>query len=146
MSATGHTLATKLYVPPPTTTLVSRTRLLGRLHDGLRRPLTTAIAPPGFGKTTLISSWAADISRNKDPALVANEVRPFTHLPGGHAEAWRDALKNVFAQMYAAVRDGNVEAASAHVFATFEDGHRSALLVDAVLESARRKTWIELRD
>lgn len=82
----------------------------------------------------------------KDPVLVTNEVRPFTHLPGGHAEGWPDALKNVFAQMYAAARTGNVDPAAAHTFATFEDGHRSALLVDAVLESARRKTWVDLRD
>ncbi len=81
----------------------------------------------------------------KDPALVAPEVRPFTHLPGGHAEAWPDALKNVFAQMYAAARDGDVDPAADQMFATFVDGHRSSLLVDAVLESARSKTWVDLR-
>ncbi|GAC1534546.1 MAG: LuxR C-terminal-related transcriptional regulator [Herpetosiphon sp.] len=59
MSATRHILATKLYRPPPTTTLVARLYLIGRLEQTLRRPLTTIIAPTGFGKTTLVSTWVA---------------------------------------------------------------------------------------
>ncbi len=52
-------LATKLYIPPPTPTLVPRTRLLERLAAGTRRKLTLVSAPAGFGKTTLVSSWIA---------------------------------------------------------------------------------------
>ena len=50
-------LATKLYIPPPRTTLVHRPRLIARLNAGLDRKLTLISAPAGFGKTTLLSDW-----------------------------------------------------------------------------------------
>lgn len=78
----------------------------------------------------------------KDPSMVAPEVSQYTHLPGGHSEAWPDALKNVMAQIYGAVRDGRSGPRQGDAFATFADGHRAALLVDAVLESARTQTWV----
>ncbi len=64
MTATRQILATKLLAPLPTTTLVARPRFIDRLHDALRRPLTAVIAPPGFGKTTLVSSWIANVNPN----------------------------------------------------------------------------------
>ena len=80
----------------------------------------------------------------KDPSLVAPGVRAYTHLPGGHHEAWPDALKNVFAEMYAGVRGGRGGPGPGDAFASFADGHRSALLVDAVLESSRLGAWVDL--
>ncbi len=50
-------LSTKLFIPPPRPQLVPRPRLTERLNDGLTRPLTLISAPPGFGKTTLLSEW-----------------------------------------------------------------------------------------
>lgn len=79
---------------------------------------------------------------SKDPSLVAPEVSRYVHLPGGHHEAWPDALKNVMAGIYEAIQDGRTEPADGDAFATFMDGHRSALLVDAVLESDHRQTWV----
>ncbi len=52
-------LATKLYIPPARQDLVARPRLLRRLADGLTHPLTLISAPPGFGKTMLLSAWCA---------------------------------------------------------------------------------------
>jgi LuxR family maltose regulon positive regulatory protein len=54
-------LKTKLYVPPARPSLVSRPRLIERLDEGLRagHKLTLLSAPAGFGKTTLLSEWAA---------------------------------------------------------------------------------------
>lgn len=82
---------------------------------------------------------------SKDPALVLPQVKPYTHLPGGHAEAWPDALKNVFAEMYGAVVNGRTAPTAASAWASFADGHRSALLVDAVLESSQRSAWVDVR-
>src|SRR5579864_6029420 len=56
-------LATKLYLPPLRPNVVSRTRLLERLNEGLQRKLTLVSAPAGFGKTTLVSSWVEGIDR-----------------------------------------------------------------------------------
>lgn len=53
-------LATKLFVPPPVKSLVIRPRLLEKLNGCLqpRCRLTLVSAPAGFGKTTLVSTWA----------------------------------------------------------------------------------------
>ena len=52
-------LATKIYIPPLQGTMVRRTRLLRLLELGQQRRLTLVAAGAGFGKTTLLSEWAA---------------------------------------------------------------------------------------
>jgi LuxR family transcriptional regulator, maltose regulon positive regulatory protein len=54
-------LTTKLFVPPSPDTLVARPRLNIRLQRSLQRPLTVVVAPPGFGKTTVVAAWVADL-------------------------------------------------------------------------------------
>lgn len=50
-------LATKLYLPRPRRSLVSRPRLVQRLEEAADLPLILVSAPAGFGKTTLLSAW-----------------------------------------------------------------------------------------
>jgi LuxR family maltose regulon positive regulatory protein len=52
-------LATKLHFPAPRPDLVPRPCLIEQLNAGLHRKLTLLSAPAGFGKTTLLSEWAA---------------------------------------------------------------------------------------
>ncbi len=52
-------LATKLYIPTPRAKIVLRPRLIEQLNEGLQRKLTLISASAGFGKTTLVSEWAA---------------------------------------------------------------------------------------
>lgn len=54
-------LRTKLYLPSGRPHLVARPRLTARLNEGLTRPLTLLSAPPGFGKTTLLCEWIAQV-------------------------------------------------------------------------------------
>jgi len=56
-------LATKLYLPRLRPHVVSRSRLLERLNEGLHCKLTLLSAPAGFGKTTLVSEWLAGGAR-----------------------------------------------------------------------------------
>src|SRR5512144_2574475 len=56
-------LATKLHIPPPRAEVIPRPRLIERLEAGLHRKLPLISAPAGFGKTTLISEWAAGCGR-----------------------------------------------------------------------------------
>jgi LuxR family maltose regulon positive regulatory protein len=56
-------LTTKLYIPPVRPELVPRPRLVERLNAGLDGKLTLISAPAGFGKTTLLSEWAAGCGR-----------------------------------------------------------------------------------
>jgi LuxR family maltose regulon positive regulatory protein len=57
-------LQTKLYIPALRPSYIQRKQLLNKLNDRLKtkdklfnRKLTLVSAPPGFGKTTLVSSW-----------------------------------------------------------------------------------------
>ena len=63
-------LATKLYVPPSRPNVVLRSSLVERLDEGLQGRLILVSAPAGFGKTTVISEWAAGCRR------LEPEVRP----------------------------------------------------------------------
>ncbi|OAB43894.1 LuxR C-terminal-related transcriptional regulator [Paenibacillus antarcticus] len=56
-------ISTKLYIPPPRPNLVIRSHLIEQLNEGLHGRLTLISAPAGFGKTTLISEWAAGCDR-----------------------------------------------------------------------------------
>src|SRR6266699_4567341 len=54
-------LATKLFIPAPTSTLVARPPLTALLTAGAHRAATLVSAPAGWGKTTLLSAWHADL-------------------------------------------------------------------------------------
>ncbi len=75
----------------------------------------------------------------KDPSLVGPSARAYTHLPGGHQEAWADAFCNVMRDVYGFIAAGKkMSDQRPPAFATFEDGYHAACIVDAVLESHRR--------
>jgi hypothetical protein len=56
-------LTTKLYIPKARHNLVPRTRLIKRLQTGTEHKLTLISAPPGFGKTTMLSEWILQSER-----------------------------------------------------------------------------------
>jgi LuxR family maltose regulon positive regulatory protein len=53
-------LLTKLHRPRPHSRLVSRSRLIERIQDGMERALMLISAPAGFGKTTLLAQWLSE--------------------------------------------------------------------------------------
>jgi len=56
-------LTTKTNIPSTRPDLVPRPRLVERLNGGLYRKITLISAPAGFGKTTLVTSWLAQIGK-----------------------------------------------------------------------------------
>jgi LuxR family maltose regulon positive regulatory protein len=52
----------KLMPPRLEGQLVARPRLIARLDESARLPLTLIVAPAGFGKTTLVAQWLAGIA------------------------------------------------------------------------------------
>jgi predicted dehydrogenase len=73
----------------------------------------------------------------KDPPLMAAENHRYARLPGGHQEGWADAFFNVIRDIYAYIADTARARAQPTMFATFEDGHRAACVVEAILKSAK---------
>jgi len=53
----AHLVSTKLFVPHPRQSLVTRMDLLSRLDECFKHSLTLVCAPAGYGKTTLLTSW-----------------------------------------------------------------------------------------
>jgi LuxR family maltose regulon positive regulatory protein len=58
-------LAAKLYMASPVVGSIERSRLVGRLNEGIRlgRKVTLISAPPGYGKTTLVAGWLSGVGR-----------------------------------------------------------------------------------
>lgn len=71
----------------------------------------------------------------KDPSLVLSEVRPYTHLPGGHQESWADAFFNLLRDAYAWIRAGAAPNTKPTLLPTFSDGYRASCIVEAILRS-----------
>jgi LuxR family maltose regulon positive regulatory protein len=100
-------LATKLYIPPPRSSLVPRPRLVERLNEGLATgcKLTLVSAPAGFGKTTLVSEWIATCGRpvawlslderDNDPArFISYLVKALQTIRAGIGEGLLAALQS----------------------------------------------------
>jgi predicted dehydrogenase len=77
----------------------------------------------------------------RDPALLNEEARRATYLPGGHAEGFGDTFKSLYAAVYRAVAEGK----PGEGYPTFADGHESMLVCDAVARSARERRWTEVK-
>ncbi len=58
----GATATTKLRPPSAPSSLVPRERLRAVLDRSLERRLTTVVADAGFGKSTLLTAWAAEVN------------------------------------------------------------------------------------
>lgn len=71
---------------------------------------------------------------------------PAAFLPEGHPEGWRDALRNMCAEFYANVEALSNGTAPRAAYASFSEGHRTTLLVEAILESHRSGTWVGVAD
>lgn len=71
----------------------------------------------------------------KDPSVLSAGAARYAHLPAGHQEAWADAFRNVIADAYQWIREGARPKARPAALATFADGYRSDLLVEAMLAS-----------
>ncbi|MET1031894.1 Gfo/Idh/MocA family protein [Domibacillus tundrae] len=80
-----------------------------------------------------------------DPVLFAPEARQAIHHPGGHNEGWPDALKNGMLNFYTFIREDKDPLSDPANFATFEDGHLSMCITDAILESHQQQKWVKVK-
>ena len=80
----------------------------------------------------------------KDPSLLDATARDFAHYPGGHPEGYPDGPRNLFRNLYRYIRAGKTPGTDAADFPTFEDGHAEVVIVEKVLESHARQTWVDV--
>jgi len=69
-------LTTKLAHPPVRANLVPRPRLIAQVLAGSAGPLTLIVAPAGFGKTTLLTSWLATRAENQGLRTESTTLSP----------------------------------------------------------------------
>jgi predicted dehydrogenase len=81
----------------------------------------------------------------RDPSLLAAGVRKYMHTPGGHPEGYPDGLKNFMRNVYTYYAQGKRPSSEPPDFPTLEAGHDEIVMVEAVLESHRRKAWVEVK-
>jgi predicted dehydrogenase len=81
---------------------------------------------------TLLARDAAEPSR-----ILMKAAGPLARYPAGHAEGYGDAFRNVFAEVYRAIRGEPHER-----FPTFADGVRGVAAVEAAVRSAREGRWV----
>ncbi|MCH7412150.1 Gfo/Idh/MocA family oxidoreductase [Belliella sp. R4-6] len=78
----------------------------------------------------------------KDPALFSTEAARLISFPGGHNEGFPDTSKQMFKEVYAAVREGKQP--SAPTFPTFKDGLRELLICERIIESHKKQAWVKI--
>lgn len=75
----------------------------------------------------------------KDPSLLKPEARPYADLPGGHSEGYDDTFKQVFRRFYASIGSPDTPQ-----YPQFVDGLRQLKILDAVLDSHRTRSWLDV--
>jgi predicted dehydrogenase len=75
----------------------------------------------------------------RGPGAGSAEQRRLSTLPAGHAQGYGDCFEAFVADTYRAIEGERPEG-----LPTFEDGVRSALIVDRVITSARTRAWTSI--
>ncbi|MDR7128196.1 putative dehydrogenase [Algoriphagus sp. 4150] len=78
----------------------------------------------------------------KDPSLIDEGARSLVSFPGGHQEGFPDTSKQLFKEVYAAIREGKQP--ESPTFPTFADGLRELIIGDAIVESNANEAWVKI--
>lgn len=80
----------------------------------------------------------------RDPGLLSPRAARIANYPGGHNEGFPDTFKQLFKSFYETIATGF----SSHPrpFPTLEDGHREIAICEAILESQRRRCWVDVTE
>ena len=76
----------------------------------------------------------------KDPSLLKPGARSYADLPGGHSEGYDDTFKQVFRRFYASIATPG----AAPEYPQFVDGLRQLTILEAELESNRKRSWVDV--
>jgi predicted dehydrogenase len=79
----------------------------------------------------------------RDPSLLWPDAAAVAALPGGHGEGFENSFKAMYQAVYADIAAG--KPSPDPDYATFEDGHEEALIVETVAKSARTGQWTAVK-
>ncbi len=80
----------------------------------------------------------------KDPNLFYPEAARYGYVASGLGEGYLDTFKSVFADFHSWILSGKAMDVEQATFPTFQTGLNELAIVDAVLESARSTTWVDV--
>ena len=78
----------------------------------------------------------------KDPGLFSPDAVGLISFPGGHNEGFPDTSKQLFKEVYAAIREGKQP--DNPTFPTFADGLRELIVCERIIESHRKQAWVKI--
>jgi predicted dehydrogenase len=77
----------------------------------------------------------------RDPGNLSAEAAAMSHYPGGHAEGFPDAFKQLFAAFYGWIAS---DRKAKPTFPTFADGDYEVRICEAIAASAKKSAWTEV--
>jgi predicted dehydrogenase len=80
----------------------------------------------------------------RNPNWMSEKSRQYTYLAAGHPEGWNDAMTNNVKSFYQFLISGHKLAGARPDFATFEEAHYIMRLVEAILESHQKQSWVHI--
>ncbi len=80
----------------------------------------------------------------RNPHFMAQQVHDYTYMPAGHPEGWNDAMRNTVFAFYQFIKQGKKLHSHKPDFATFEEGHYIARVIEAILLSGKERRWVRL--
>jgi predicted dehydrogenase len=76
----------------------------------------------------------------KDPSLLKDKAKSYADLPGGHSEGYDDTFKQIFRRFYTSIEDE----AAAPDYPQFVDGLRQLTILQAELDSSKKRAWVDV--
>jgi predicted dehydrogenase len=123
----------------------------GKLSQGAKNDLYLAVDAQGYAmrwaqerpdRLWLCRRETGNEERIRGPHTVRPEAAPYVTLPAGHTMGWPDALRSAVAAFYAAIESQTWR--QPQPYATFEDGAHGMAFVEACLESAQARRWVDV--
>jgi predicted dehydrogenase len=90
------------------------------------------------------TGWVGGLGDNRivkrDPAKNSSVASRSNSLPAGHPQGYQTCFNDFVADAYSGVQGG----AKSEVMPTFDDGHRAAQIIDAVMQSVKTGSWVDV--
>lgn len=78
----------------------------------------------------------------RDPSLLHREAATLITYPGGHNEGFGDTSKQLFKEVYKAIREGKQP--ENPLYPAFPDGLRELILAERIIESNKNQAWVKV--